>query len=320
MFQPLRIRALLIGALLIVFCLILSCVLLVAGCKRAPTPAPSPLPGGGARPAQAIELLAQRLRADDLEGYVRVAVPPELVPSLETAWAQGRSRWPLTELPLDERLPAILAALAADDSEARLQALFERQFAGADRELKAASASLGLFGVQYMQTEGDFSDREREHYSQAIQALSVWGASAPLPDPELARQAIARLAAAARKTGLASDADLRQAGMFGSLRRLAPFMAAFKRSLADYGLDIDRSLDSVQAGLIDQTGDTARVRVRYRLGGQDIDTVVAVERRDGRWYLTDLLRHAEEAVARTAAASTGPQPPPAAANAAPARP
>ena len=91
--------------------------------------------------------------------------------------------------------------------------------------------------------------------------------------------------------------------MQASLRKLGPFMATSKKALATYGLDLDDSLSGLQASLQQQTGDRARVRLRYTLGGTDIDTVVGVERRGGRWYLSDYLRHAEAAVAFVGGAS-----------------
>ena len=86
-------------------------------------------------------------------------------------------------MPFDERLPALLGSLAAPGSEALLQKTFDRQFSRADAELKAAAASLGLFGVQYVRSEGSFSDAERDHYAQFVTAISRWGATAPLGDP-----------------------------------------------------------------------------------------------------------------------------------------
>ncbi|NUS39895.1 MAG: hypothetical protein HOQ02_12850, partial [Lysobacter sp.] len=101
--------------------------------------------------------------------------------------------------------------------------------------------------------------------------------------------------AAARRSGLASPDAFRKAGMDASLRRIGPFAAAFKEALAGYGLDLDTDLASLHATLLQQTGDTARVRMHYRFAGADIDTVVPLQRIDGRWYLSDLLRHAETA-------------------------
>lgn len=277
--------------------LLLCACLLLPGCRQDQAPAAAPS-GAATKPAQAVRQLTAHLRANALEDFARDAVPPALHAELETAWREGRTRWPLDELPFGRRLPGLLKSLAAPGSEARLQQVFDRQFAGADRELHGAAAALGLFGAQYLEGEQDYSDDERQHYAQLIAAASRWGASAPLGDRQRARQAIAQLAIAARNTGLTSEAAFRDAGMDASLRRMGPFAAAFKQALARYGLDLDAGLRTLDASLQQQTGDSARVRMRYRLGDQDIDTVVSLRRIDGRWYLADYLRHAQAALAR----------------------
>ena len=278
--------------------LVVLSLCLLAACQRDAAP---PVAGTTTRPAQAVRLLASRLRANDLVGFTRAAVPPALHQRLDAGWRDGRSRWPLDEAPLDERLPAMLAALSAPGSEARLQATFDRQFARADKELKAAAVSLGMFGMQYVRSEGDYSDAEREHHLQDIAALSRWGMTAPLADPPRARATIAQLAKAARRTGIDADEDLGTLGMEASLARLGPFLAALKQGFARYGLDLDATLDQVQATLLEQTGDSARVRLRYRLGDGEVDTVLALQRIDGHWYLRDYLRHAEASLQPEAA-------------------
>jgi hypothetical protein len=282
--------------------LLLCACLLLPGCRQEQAPAATAEVGAATKPAQAVRQLTAHLRANDLEAFARDAVPPALHTQLETAWREGRTRWPLDELPFGRRLPGLLKSLAAPGSEARLQQVFDRQFAGADRELHGAAASLGLFGAQYVEHEGDYSDDERQHYAQLIAAASRWGAAAPLGDRQRARQAIAQLAIAARNTGLTSEAAFREAGMDAGLERMGRFAAAFKQALARYGLDLDADLGTLDASLQQQTGDSARVRMRYRLGGQDIDTVVSLRRIDGRWYLADYLRHAQAALARPPAA------------------
>ena len=243
-----------------------------------------------------MQLLTRHLRDNDLAAFARDAVPPALHAQLQVAWQQGRTRWPLDELPFDDRLPGLLSTLAAPGAEARLQHGFDQQFAGAGTQIKGAAASLGLFGAQYIQRQGDYSDDERQHYAQLIQAASRWGTRAPLADRERVRRAILELTAAARRSGLASPADFRRLGMDDSLRRIGVFAAAFKQALVPYGLELDANLDSMRVTLQQQTGDTARVRMQYPFAGQDIDTIVAVERIDGRWYLSDYLRHARRAV------------------------
>ncbi|SFL06966.1 hypothetical protein [Lysobacter sp. cf310] len=284
---------------------LLLTVVACGGCDRTPSTdhdAPPKLP------AEAVQQLVRDLRRNDLAGYARHAVPPTLHDRLETAWREGRTTWPLTELPLEDRLPGFLQALAAPGAEKKLQAVYQRQFAGAHAELRSAAATLGLFATQYVRSEGDYSTEERDHYAQLIGAISAWGQRAPLGDPKRARVAIPQLAAAARQTGLTGTDALRLTGMDRSLERLGPFFGRFKQVLIGYGLDIDASLDRVEATLAEQTGDKARVRIRYTMAGQPIDAYVRVERHQGRWYLSDVLRHAEAEAVRTASAR-GARPP-----------
>jgi chorismate mutase len=277
--------------------LLLCGLLAAAGCQRAPTPAPAVTVS---EPAAAVQRLARHLHDNDLVAFARDAVPPADYTALEAAWREGRSRWPLTELPLDEQLEPLLATLSAADSERRLKQGFKRNFANQDKDLRDAARSLGSFGVQYVKREGVYTAEERAHYAQVITALSEWAAQAPLGDPKRGATAIQKLAAAARRTGLTSEQALREAGMGESLRRLGPLLAQAKATLASYGLSLDRSLSGLRTELVEQKGDQARVRIHYPLGKREIDTVVSLQRRDGHWYLADDLRHAEQALAAPA--------------------
>lgn len=264
-----------------------------AGC--APEPAPQADPEG---PVAAVERLAALVRTADIAGYAREAVPPALAPQLEAAWREGRGRWPLDELPFARRMPQLLQTLSATGAEAELHAAFDRQFAGADRELRAAAMSLSLFGAEYVRNEGRFSTTQRDHYAQLIGALGHWGRTAPLADPGRAHAGIARLTKAARATGVASVEDLRRAGMDTGLRRLRPLLVAFIRSFDEYGLDLEESMAGLEAELVEQRGSRARVRVRYPFAGREVDVVLGLQRIDGRWYLDDSLRNARLALAQ----------------------
>jgi hypothetical protein len=276
------------------------CLLLATTACKRPATTPAELPGAASEPAGAVRQLADHLRNNDLEAFARDALPATEHAQLAEAWRLGHSRWPLTELPLDDQLGTLLATLAAPQAEAGLRRSFDRQMAGQDAALREAARSLGLFGTQYLRTQGEYSEEERAHYVQIVSALGAWSATAPLGDRQRGHAAIERLTAAARATGLDGDAALAAAGMEDSLRRLGPFAAALKAVLADYGLDLDRSLADLRTGLVEQDGDQATVRIHYPLGTREIDTTVSLTRRDGRWYLTDYLRHAAGLLAEPA--------------------
>ena len=182
------------------------------------------VPGAGSEPAEAVRVLAGRLQANDLPGFARAALPPADYVAVDAAWRAGRSRWPISELPLSTRLPGLLATLAAPGAEARLQQSFDGQLAGQGADLKSAARSLTLFGAQYLRKQPQYTAAQRAYYIAIVQALGHWGAHAPLGDRGRARAAIQRLAASARRTGLYSEADFSAAGLDGSLARLAPWV------------------------------------------------------------------------------------------------
>lgn len=300
-------------------CLVLLALLALAACKPSSEQAKAAA-DPAAKPAQAIRLLTDHLRDNDLEAFSRDAVPPALYTQLEAAWRSGHTRWPLDELPFGKRVPDVLKAFSEPGAPAHLQTVYGQQFAHQDRQIHAAARSLGLFGAQTLQQQGDYSDDERQHYAQLVTAVSAWGAQAPLGDPKRARMAITRLSAAAVETGLTSPAAFTDAGMGASLRKLGPFVAVFKQVLAQYGWKLDADLAGMEATLQQQTGDSAQVRMRYTLAGQPIDTVVTMQRVDGRWYVADYLRHARAAVASAAAQPAAAQPAAAQPSATPGKP
>ena len=284
--------------------LAIGCWLLLAlaacGSDRGTASVPASTRASGATtPAEAVLLPTRDLRDNDLAAFARDAVPPALHARLDVAWRSGRTRWPLDELPLGAKVPAILGALATPGSEAKLGRDYDRQLAGAGGELRSAALALGLFGDKYLVNEGDFSADERAHYRQLVAAASRWAAAAPLSDAKRAHAAIARLATAARASGLRSEADFARFGMDDSLRRLSGYERVLKQVLAGYGLDLDATRAGMRASEVERDGDHARVRMQYRFGGRDIDAVIGVERRDGRWYVADFLRHTEAAAGPT---------------------
>ncbi|WP_031339022.1 hypothetical protein, partial [Xanthomonas maliensis] len=287
---------------------LLLALLCLGGCQRHS--APAALPGAEAEPAAAMQAMVMPLRNDDLVAYARLRVTPAQYTGLEAAWRSGSSRWPLTELPLPNEIASLLDTLSASDAERSLQRAFDQQLAGQAQGLRQAAQSLGQFGVQYLHSRNDYPPEQRAHYVQLVDALSAWAAQAPLADRARAKASIATLVAAARATGIRSDADLQRLGMEESLRRLGPFWAACKTVLVRYDLSLDDSLDALRTGLVKQDGERAQVRLRYPLAARDIDITLWLRKRDGHWYPQQTQDEVEALLAAAPAApSAGATPP-----------
>lgn len=285
-----------LAALALGMALALSCL---AACQRGAGPVAAPRAAAetaALRPVDAVYLLRDRLLARDGAGFARQAVPPDLHAELETAWAQGRSRWPLDELPLDAHIPGMLAALQAPQADKLLMATFRRQFANADADIDQAVRTLMVFGAEYVQNDPEYDEQARDHIAQAIAALGGWALAAPLADPKRAQRFFGALSAAAVRSGVdgkAGNAAFAALGMTQSLNRLSPFLATLLAQLRQqYGLDIDASLRGLRVSLERQTGDDAILRVQYQLGGQPVDARMPAVRLDGHWYLAGYVQRA----------------------------
>jgi hypothetical protein len=273
-----------------------ACALLaLAACHPAPPPQVADTPDG---PAATVRHLARLLRHHDLSGFARAAVPAQDYRTFAEAWRQDLSRWPLSELPLPEKIVPMLAALSANDAERQLGRDYDRQLAGQSADLRNAAQNLGLFVGQYVKSQGDFTPSQRAHFSQVVPVLAGWAQRAPLADAPRAHTALRTLVAAARATGIDSDADLKAAGMEASLARLDPFLAAFGGVLGDYGLSLADSLDKLQTGTVTEHDDVAMVAVTYALAGEPIQLTVTLRRQDGHWYVADYMDQAAALRAR----------------------
>lgn len=286
-------------------CLLLLC-LLVAGC--GPAEDAPPRSRAAHTPAAAVQRLIDDLRRDDLGAYAVHALPPSLYAQADLAWRSGRSRWPLSELPLHDQLPALIARLSAPGAEAVLRQGYRSQFAGAGDDLRSAAATLALFSTRYLEHESEAPREEREHRLQLIRVLADWGRQGLLADPRRVEPLLPRWVAAARASRLGGgDTAFSSAGMHRSLVHLRPLLREGKASLAALGLDVDAALDGARIETVTATATQARLRLRYRLGGRAVVAMLDLERRPEGWFLSDSLRHARAAIV-SGSPRAGPSP------------
>ncbi len=281
-------------------------LLAVAACREPANDPARP----AAEPVAAVQAMALRLAEDDLVGYAKLSVPPSQYQRLQQAWAEGRSQWPLTELPLGDQLLPMLAALRTPNAGAELQRSFDRQLAGQAGAVRQAAQSMGNFGVQYLRHQKGYTPGQQAHYIALVETLASWAQGAPISDRARARSTIAALVGAAGKVGFDDEAGLQAAGMEGSLQQLAPFIHTLKAVLGSYGLGVDDALRSVRGELLSVEGDNALVRLHYDLAGREMTLQLPLSRREGHWYLTRTLADTDallrKADAARAAASQSP--------------
>ena len=100
----------------------------------------------------------------------------------------------------------------------------------------------------------------------------------------------------ARSMDLQETADLQALEFEEMTARAGVLLAATKAALKVYELDLDETLASVEAETLRLQGDTALVRVSFRLLDTDQQFDLAMVRRDERWLPEAIRRHADEAL------------------------
>jgi hypothetical protein len=234
-------------------------------------------------PAQQIQEVARLFRAGDVAGLARVMVPP-------SKWAQAQTAYELQRLePISDEDRAEfeenIARFTAPDAVDTLMAEFEPKLEEARPQ--AAGALLMAFGAMQMAVnspESKLTEDQRLVLQAALPGIQQWASTTDFLSSTTLRDALTLLTEAARRTGIDSLDQLKALPLEGVLDRARPVLAAAKDAVQLYGIDLDAVVDSLQVDVLENDGQTARVRTTVTLFGAPVwheHELVLVE---GRWY------------------------------------
>ena len=292
---------------------LLLALLALAGCRREPEPETVAAPGD---PVAAVQAQVQALRDNDLVRYSRLSLPADLHARSEALWTRRQAQAEPPD-PEDAREYAdLMARLTAPDAEQALMRDLEPKLAKLESEiagqwpLMQATASIFLNAANQANTE--LSEAERSHGTEVVGALLEWARPELFTDRERARRAVVALSATARELDLPTLEQARALPLVPAMEKGGVALAGLKQAAKAYDLDIDQTLDGVQAKLLSAEGDRATVQVSYPLAGRTITFDLAMARRDDGWYSADTLRQTEAELAEAerdadAAATNAPE-------------
>lgn len=268
----------------------------LAGCQREDAAAPA-----ADTPTAAVEALAGSLRDNDLARFSRASVPPAMYARLETRWKEEQAAQPEPSDEERKQFDELLARFTAPDASEKLYAELEPSLDKFEAEMAAqmplmVAMGSGFLSASVQQNEA-LSEEQKKHAGEVIGELATWASGLKLGDRDKIRQALDVVAETARALELESIDQMRGFSFEQTLQRGGVVLAGGKRVLALYGLDADRMLDSMQAELVSEQGDQARVRVTYTLLEKPISFEVDMVRQEGGWYTRDAIASTEEQLA-----------------------
>jgi len=277
---------------------LLTLVLALGACRREAAPEPAEAAGD---PVAAVEAVAEALRDNDLVRYSHLRLPPELHARTEALW----NRRVADAEPIDDedaqQYDRMMAKLTAPDAEAQLQRELEPQLARFEAEVGGQwpmmQATAAIFLNAAIQANTELSASDKTHATEVVSGLLAWAQPALFTDRARAAEAISALVDTADELDLPTLADVRALPLVPAMEKGGVALAGVKSALKAYGLDLDRSLDGVQAELLSAQGDSARVKVSYPLLDRTVSFEMEMLRRDDAWYSAEAIRAAEAELA-----------------------
>ena len=260
----------------------------VAACKPD---ADAPIIAGG--PVETDEQWYRSMHADNVAALFEQSLPPAAIDRLRAGWDEIRQSDEEVSAEDREQFAKMMDDLTRADAEDRLYAQLEPSLVRMETELAAQLPLMVAMGTGFasagIQENPELTEAQKKHALEAIGALAGWISGAPLADRDKARQAIAEVTGAARALDLPELEALRGLTLDQALDKLSIVSAALKAVFAVYGLDLNASLSEASFSLVEESGDSAIVRISYPLAANQLELEQSLVRVDDRWYSAELI-------------------------------
>jgi hypothetical protein len=267
------------------FPIALVALVALAGCQK-------PAAVDTATPDASVRAAVAGLKTADLKTLVQTQVPPAEMQRLREQWKQERQAKQPTEE--DRRKFAeMMASLTAPGAEETLYKKLDPELAKMDAEL-AANLPMWIevgrsFAESAIKSSKDMTDAQKQEGIKSLDSVARWAKTVKFTDREQAKKTIAVACRVARDVKLNTLDEARALELDQSLDKFSIVFRGLKEIFANYGLSMDRMLDTVKTETVSQEGDKAKVAVSYTLIDTPIRYEAELTRIDGHWYGKDTL-------------------------------
>ena len=299
-----------------------SLIVFVAGCdKQSGETAAVSVPAAATTPDAAIRRSVELLKQGDIAGVMQNSMPPAEFDKAKADWSHAANEKPITEEDR-QKFAETMGKLTAPDADQKLYVEIEPQLKAFDAQyttqipMYVAMGSSWLQGM--VQQNKDMSDADKQQAIAAITAVGAWVQKTHFTDPDSVKKVLAIATKTARDVNLKTLDEARALSFDQSMQKARIAFIGFKQVLAVYGLDFDKTLDSIKPEVVSNDGKMAKGKVSYTLFDAPLSAETEMVNVDGRWYGKKAIeklaeKDAEDAKApATTAPATAPAPPDAA--------
>lgn len=253
-----------------------------AGAPMAPLIAPA-----ASTPDAAVKAALQALRNNNVGALLENALPAPQLAKTKAEWGKDLNKDSITNEDRKKFADGV-AKLTAADAEAKLYAEIEPKLKEADAQMAQQMPMMIAMGQGMLQSSvqqsKDLDDKQKEQATAAIAAAAKWAQTAKFTDPALVKQAIAIGCKIARDVNIKTLDDARALTFEQGMQKAGIVLAGAKQIFDVYGFSIDKTLDSAKVETVSNQGDTAKIKVSYRLFDTPLSSESDMIKLDGRWY------------------------------------
>ncbi|MCB1561668.1 MAG: hypothetical protein KDI75_11345 [Xanthomonadales bacterium] len=238
-------------------------------------------------PTAVIDGVARELANGNLLAVMQLSMPAAKFDEAKSKWIEERDQDPPSEEE-KAKFAEMMTKLTADDGEEQMMAELEPHLVKYDTEMapqKPMMVGMGQgFAAQAIQENQELSADEKQAATNALGGAANWINATNFGDRELARKAVREAITTAKALDMTSLDEVQSMDFETMLGKAGTAFQGVKRVFAVYGLDLNKTLQSVKSELVSQDGDKATVKVNFNLFDQPLSFNTEMVQVDGRWY------------------------------------
>lgn len=280
--------------------LMMFAVATLSACQGEDAAAPTAkMAAASLSPATAVQSQVDALRAGQFSSALLASIPPSFMDQARAEW-QTKMAEPVSE---EDRTSyaEMMTDLTKPDAEAEIFAKLEPELVKF-KETAAMQMPMyvgmgrGLLAAGIQQRE-DLNADQKTQALASVDAFAKWAETAEFADTERAKAVIGHVCQAARDLKLATLDDMRALSFDEAVKRGDVLFVAVKNIFATYGFKIDDVLETVKTELVNESGDSAKVKVSYAMFATPLTFETELVKLDGRWFSKESVENMKKELA-----------------------
>ena len=258
-------------------------------------------------PEGTVTASVKAIRENNVGSLFEIMMPPGELAKTKADWPKEMNKDPVTDEDR-KQFADTMNKLTAPNAEATLYAQIEpqlKEFDAKQAQQMPMMIAMGRgFAQSAIQQNKDLNDNQKQQAQQLLDAVATWAQNTKFTDPTLIKGAIAAVCKTARDLNLKTIDEARALTYDQAMQKAGIMMGGVKQVLLVYGLNVDKTLDSVKVEPAAIAGDSAKVKITYTAFDKPFTTEGDLVKVDNKWFSKQAIeqwnkRQQEEAAAQT---------------------